>query len=365
MNSNLIRFKVDKLIWRFPKIVFSKMKRSKYLALIFLGLFTSCWWLNPKYPKAYFPSEVTNFEILNTSSDDYNMDIRILFHQMDLIFSSNRNSIDERQFDLIGEQVSFSWDQEEGDFDFGITGSNMGNELVEKLANSTKTEFNERGPYTFGFIEDVSYLLFSRDDDGDFTIHSKKFQISNSVSTEQKIFEEEESFRVLSERGNEMYPSFYGEKFQKEYQGLASVNDPEKLILTSDFEGVFNIYEVELPEDQDVMAFLISGSLKIGEKLQINSDENDHAPFINKSRMVFASDRKGGYGGYDLYFSDFDGSTWSQPQNFGPEINTEFDEFRPVIDIAPYFKNSIMIFSSNRPGGLGGFDLYFVGIPKF
>ena len=49
----------------------------------------------------------------------------------------------------------------------------------------------------------------------------------------------------------------------------------------------------------------------------------------------------------------------------GLEINTEFDEFRPIIDSAPYFENSVLLFSSNRPGGLGGFDLYFVGIPKF
>ena len=27
------------------------------------------------------------------------------------------------------------------------------------------------------------------------------------------------------------------------------------------------------------------------------------------------------------------------------------------------FNNDFMIFSSNRPGGLGGFDLYYVGIP--
>ena len=76
--------------------------------------------------------------------------------------------------------------------------------------------------------------------------------------------------------------------------------------------------------------------------------------------MVFASDREGGYGGFDLYYSVFSDEQWSQPQNFGSQINTEHDEYRPItFDFAGY---KIMIFSSNRPGGKGGFDLYSVVI---
>jgi hypothetical protein len=80
--------------------------------------------------------------------------------------------------------------------------------------------------------------------------------------------------------------------------------------------------------------------------------------------MVFASDRPGGYGGYDLWYSIYGEGGWSQPVNFGPAINTASDEFRPVVVLAPDFTNDLMILSSNRPGSLGGFDLYYVGIPK-
>ncbi|MFV8227119.1 hypothetical protein ACNKXV_14305, partial [Christiangramia aquimixticola] len=81
--------------------------------------------------------------------------------------------------------------------------------------------------------------------------------------------------------------------------------------------------------------------------------------------LVFASDRPGGYGGYDLYYSKKTVSGWSEPVNLGPQINSVHDEYRPVVSSYPEFANQLMIFSSNRPGEMGGFDLYFVGIPKF
>ena len=79
--------------------------------------------------------------------------------------------------------------------------------------------------------------------------------------------------------------------------------------------------------------------------------------------LIFTSDRPGGYGGYDLYYSLLVDDTWSAPINFGPEINSEFDEYRPIlIDEEVTYSQSMMIFSSNREGGKGGFDLYYVGV---
>ncbi|PWJ57501.1 WD40 repeat protein [Dyadobacter jejuensis] len=81
--------------------------------------------------------------------------------------------------------------------------------------------------------------------------------------------------------------------------------------------------------------------------------------------MVFASNRAGGYGGYDLYYSTLTGGKWSEPVNFGATINTEFDEFRPIlIDAGVSWNQNMLVFSSNRAGGKGGFDLYFAGVVK-
>jgi hypothetical protein len=95
----------------------------------------------------------------------------------------------------------------------------------------------------------------------------------------------------------------------------------------------------------------------------LSGSSNDKCPFIFENRMVFASDRAGGFGGFDLYYSNFENGEWSEPVNFGERINTGFDEYRPVlIDEGVSQTQTMMVFSSNRTGGKGGFDLYFAGI---
>ncbi|WP_455592643.1 OmpA family protein [Bacteroides sp.] len=76
--------------------------------------------------------------------------------------------------------------------------------------------------------------------------------------------------------------------------------------------------------------------------------------FDNGKTLLFASDMEGGYGGFDLYMSlyDEDTRTWGTPVNLGPEVNTEGDEIFPVV-----YKNRL-IFSSNGLPGFGGYDLF-------
>ncbi len=63
---------------------------------------------------------------------------------------------------------------------------------------------------------------------------------------------------------------------------------------------------------------------------------------------------EGGYGNFDLYISYYTPEGWSEPQNLGDAINTEFWESSP--SISP--DKQVLYFSSNRPGGLGGSDIY-------
>lgn len=78
--------------------------------------------------------------------------------------------------------------------------------------------------------------------------------------------------------------------------------------------------------------------------------------------MVFTSNRKGGFGGYDLWYSRLENGVWSVPKNFGPKINTKYDEYRPIVSINRGIPNDLLLFSSNRPNGKGGYDLYYIGI---
>ncbi|MBR3959754.1 MAG: PD40 domain-containing protein [Bacteroidales bacterium] len=75
---------------------------------------------------------------------------------------------------------------------------------------------------------------------------------------------------------------------------------------------------------------------------------------IDGRTLYFVSNRKGGHGGMDIWKTTFDGGQWTAPENLGPEINTEFDEMSPFI----HFDDHTLYFSSNRPEGMGGMDLF-------
>ena len=62
----------------------------------------------------------------------------------------------------------------------------------------------------------------------------------------------------------------------------------------------------------------------------------------------------GGYGDFDLYISYYTPTGWSEPENLGKNINTESWESSP--SLSP--DKRALYFSSNRPGGYGGKDLY-------
>lgn len=79
----------------------------------------------------------------------------------------------------------------------------------------------------------------------------------------------------------------------------------------------------------------------------------------NGKRVFFASNREGGYGGYDLYFSDFREGRWSPAVNLGPEINTEGNEAFPYIH-----PNGRLIFASTGHGGMGGYDLFLMDLSQ-
>jgi hypothetical protein len=100
----------------------------------------------------------------------------------------------------------------------------------------------------------------------------------------------------------------------------------------------------------------------ISKETVLSGSKNDKCPSITKNLLVFASDRDGGYGGYDLYYSLYADGQWSDPVNFGDKINSEYDEYRPITSTLAFLKEDLMDFSSNRPEGKGGYDLYCVKI---
>jgi tetratricopeptide (TPR) repeat protein/cell division septation protein DedD len=68
--------------------------------------------------------------------------------------------------------------------------------------------------------------------------------------------------------------------------------------------------------------------------------------------LYFASNRPGGYGGFDIYVSYKIGSNWSAPENLGSAVNTIGNE------ITPFSDGATLHFASDYQKGFGGFDIF-------
>jgi outer membrane protein OmpA-like peptidoglycan-associated protein/tetratricopeptide (TPR) repeat protein len=91
----------------------------------------------------------------------------------------------------------------------------------------------------------------------------------------------------------------------------------------------------------------------------INSENyKESAITITKDEktIYFTSDRPGGYGGSDLYTATREkNGDWSRVRNLGPKINTMYDEEGPFIDLGD---QKTLFFSSEGHNSMGGHDVY-------
>ena len=118
------------------------------------------------------------------------------------------------------------------------------------------------------------------------------------------------------------------------------------------------------PEGQGSCDLYISHKTKNGwteaENLGaiVNTDFWESAPALSpdKRDLYFSSNQSGGYGGKDIWVTHRnEKGKWSRPQNLGPTINTKGDESCPFM----YADNQTLFFNSNGLMGYGETDLFF------
>ncbi len=87
-----------------------------------------------------------------------------------------------------------------------------------------------------------------------------------------------------------------------------------------------------------------------------NPDYNIGQPSVSSDGryLFFASDMPGGRGRSDIYYCELINNEWSAPVNAGPMVNSANIENYPYLH-----PGGRLYFTSNRPGGAGGLDVYY------
>ena len=126
--------------------------------------------------------------------------------------------------------------------------------------------------------------------------------------------------------------------------------DGQTLFIYKDDNGDGNIYISKLEGEE------WSTPIKLGSDINLTSRETHAHVSPDGNFLYFVSDRKGGFGGQDIYVcKKLPTGDWSKAQNIGNVINTPYDE--DGVFIHPDGKS--MYFSSKGHNSIGGYDIFY------
>ena len=190
----------------------------------------------------------------------------------------------------------------------------------ELLGSEINTNFQE-GPSSYWPDNDIFYFTRSSNKiTKDQKLHLKIYSYSlekNSISSPKEV-------DLSSSLHNVMHPAI-------------------------DQENSFLYFSSNQGENEDYDLYFckidsIGNYLTVNKLLNVNSSSNEAFPFIYRDLLFFASNREGGLGGYDIYYSKFENNQFSAPTLLPSPINTKFDDFS--FSITDSLK--LGFFSSNR-----------------
>ena len=224
-------------------------------------------------------------------------------------------------------------------------------EELEKV-NSEKAEFSPAF-YLDGIVFPSSRVFQHRS--------KRTFKFDNSNYLDLFYAENNDSLDVFSYSDPVHFSNTINTKYHE--GALTFSGDNSKVIFTrnnyfhkrknksTDGITLLSLYFAEHSENKDG----VHGWHHVVE-LPFNSNEysvTDPSATKDFSVLYFASDMPGGYGGLDIYKSEFKNGNWSTPQNLGPEINTSGEDCYPFIH-----ENGTLYYASNGKPGIGGLDIY-------
>ncbi|MCW3805016.1 tetratricopeptide repeat protein [Plebeiibacterium marinum] len=207
---------------------------------------------------------------------------------------------------------------------------------VQNLGENVNSKYDDHSPLV---TADESLLLFTSKrissystimDDGQFT--EKIF-----ASSKDKEWKKSEIIKSIVKKNSHESGVCLSADGTELYMLISNIDGQD--IYVSNFDGETWSEPFKLPQG-------------------INSRFNETHASINadKSTLFFTSDRKGGYGGLDIYMvRKLPNGEWGTPKNLGNTINTPYDEETPMI----HYDGKTLYFSSEGHNSMGNFDIFY------
>ena len=131
-------------------------------------------------------------------------------------------------------------------------------------------------------------------------------------------------------------------------------------VMTADDETLIFTGLTENRDENIYITHRIKGGWDVPEQISksINTTNNEGTCSISadgRTLVLTACNRPDSYGGCDLYISKKQGNDWSPPQNLGETINSRNWESQPSLSA----DGRVLYFASDRRGGLGKSDLWY------
>lgn len=230
--------------------------------------------------------------------------------------------------------------------------------LLEKLM-SNPVVFEPRAIKGLSTIEDEYLATISPDQQTIFfTRRSERVERRNGPDVQRRMVEEfsvtQRQENGVFEKGNPMETPF-NTSYNEGGPSITADNTELYFTVCTNENGNRNcdIYFSQL----DNMGYW-STPVSIGDHInRVDSWESQPAVSANGDRLFFASNRKEGIGGIDIYMCiREEGDRWSRPTNLGKMVNTPRDEKTPFI----HSDSETLYFTSNGLPGLGKFDIFHV-----
>jgi hypothetical protein len=142
----------------------------------------------------------------------------------------------------------------------------------------------------------------------------------------------------------------------KAHDGPVSFSrDGKKAFVTRNQVSTDDNNNIKVSKLEQLVFIKKSGSWIREESFDWNSKSysTGHAVIDTNKNIIFSSNKPGGYGGADLYLSEWQKDHYAEPINLGATINTPQDELFPYVSSKGY-----LYFSSNGWPGLGGLDIF-------